>query len=985
MQFYLQNTYPNNFRDIVSIYMLMVQFQKKYSLQSKNAFVQFTMWISNHLETSSAKVTRTFIRHHFGPSRQVKSDKIQNMLKSCLKSGNVFAHKIILRTKHKTGAKRTNANDVKKAVSNYKRKIENCWTRAGPALFSACNSKAQLTHIRGILVRYCSDAPKIPSAKTAEASFMQYCNDKTIINGDETFKYISKTPIRDPTADKLMLGSFTDINKESFEASATFNIFITEMPFRNKTIKDLKLELLNCPRSCIEADAFYKQLQIQIFNVSENDKRVRWTSEEFAIPQHHRVEFRFGCADNENARHLFSALKRYSEIKNLYGTKVDLYGPKMPIKVNRVTVRDPKSFFIAHLRESIGSNSEFDASKYDVYFSSHFDGIGKMHAMCPFDIHAVCIDRKSNDYRITTQTPFTLWAGGDHEFSQHVPAVLLDIFQALDHLAKKNIYFNSSKDNNEKKPSKGFQLSTSNFLLGSDGKPRCKYTKIKGAGHPCRYVFNLQHENYVAVVWIQNRQFYFRLKQFWRLWFIQLMNELGKAESEIDKNQQYMSGEPTFFEFRLTIPSLGEIFVKVAFFHACARTGEVSTAIIKHIVDINCGPYKKILNGLFKYRDLNGKGQGAKGAQKLFHALYKMGYTLSTYIKPEFKSFGHYMQIITVGIRYYDTCVKTSRSLQILMLLYGALAYSNTGILSEKIGGQEDTGKSHLIGLGSPKFMDFCLHGHIMCMELDVSPGPFNERRNENGMRLFADVKNKVNQVQPIEKIGMETTVAVAVKEKKKYKRRRSSNIDCPQPSDLYVHNCYLKNLFALRVMIQYFWVLNDRLPTWNKSMFIFNDNGTFYTNSGFVDDDWEDPFVISCICGNASEINNNTTSELTEIPFEQFSALLKSKLAQLSTFDDQIINLKFPGLSDNMNIKTEEAKLEQKIQLFQKTFDQSSNGLIIYEQTKTECCEATNPYLVHILCDNCEKRYHCRCINVWDGPFTCNNCESNNHNNINI
>ncbi len=72
------------------------------------------------------------------------------------------------------------------------------------------------------------------------------------------------------------------------------------------------------------------------------------------------------------------------------------------------------------------------------------------------------------------------------------------------------------------------------MLLGSDGAPRCKYTGVKGGGHPLRTTFNNQDEQFMPTVLVQSSDMNFQLKDFWKGYEKQLEYEKGKDEKDIE-------------------------------------------------------------------------------------------------------------------------------------------------------------------------------------------------------------------------------------------------------------------------------------------------------------------------------------------------------------------------------------------------------------------------------------------------------------------
>ena len=89
------------------------------------------------------------------------------------------------------------------------------------------------------------------------------------------------------------------------------------------------------------------------------------------------------------------------------------------------------------------------------------------------------------------------------------------------------------------------------------------------------------------------------------------------------ENTQFFAREPIFFSLREILPSVGRIKIGIATFHGCAQMAEVSSTIMKSLVDTESIVYGRIVKTLINWNKLTGKGEGSIGAQKTFHVLYQ--------------------------------------------------------------------------------------------------------------------------------------------------------------------------------------------------------------------------------------------------------------------------------------------------------------------------------------------------------------------------
>lgn len=231
-----------------------------------------------------------------------------------------------------------------------------------------------------------------------------------------------------------------------------------------------------------------------------------------------------------------------------------------------------------------------------------------MNLICP-ETHGALKKLKS------TPTPVLMFGELDNYILNHLNDSFLDQANAIELTKEHKIYFDTDKLKGQ------FNFDLLRTILTSDGAPRNKYTGIKAGAHRLRIAMNLQDIDLLSTIYIQNSIFLLRLKDYWNQYEIE-QKELDNFE--LSAQEIRFGRSPLFWEYRNAQPTLGNIFIGVSYFHACAQGAETASDIITKIIDVNSKPYKEISKALAQWDTHTGKGNHVYGAQMTFSTLYKL-------------------------------------------------------------------------------------------------------------------------------------------------------------------------------------------------------------------------------------------------------------------------------------------------------------------------------------------------------------------------
>ena len=281
-----------------------------------------------------------------------------------------------------------------------------------------------------------------------------------------------------------------------------------------------------------------------------------------------------------------------------------------------------------------------------------------------------------------------------------------------------------------------------------------------------------------------------------------------------------------------------------------------------------------------------------------------------------------------------------------------------------------------LTGSGSAKILDFCSHGHVFINKTKIPPALFTERINELGFSDIPEVVAAVRDSQPLNEISKHKTGGKAINgSKPKAKRRLSDKIVAPKPCDILFHHCCINEVFSLRGLLQYLWCLKEtEREHFEYDIFSFFSGGTMRTNTDYVDNVWEQGLVVVCICGSKDEIQQ---IEEHEIEYEEYIQLLRSKLEEISSAEDKILNDVFPGLHipSNNNNNNNAIDVDEELYEYDCIVDELETKKTVQEIYG--CCGKPEGGKEMVACDICEEWKHCDCVGYKDGDsFICNVCE---------